>query len=80
MIILELNDTAIGLVHKNEYEDMGHMRDIVMAKMNLQRRKSNDKDVSHDAEKAALAIASLQEQVRRLILEKKELVEKLKTL
>jgi len=33
--ILELNDTAIGLVHKYADEDMGYMRDIVVAKMNI---------------------------------------------
>eukprot|EP01112_Ceratiomyxa_fruticulosa_P009940 TRINITY_DN260_c0_g1_i3.p1 TRINITY_DN260_c0_g1~~TRINITY_DN260_c0_g1_i3.p1 ORF type:complete len:379 (-),score=87.44 TRINITY_DN260_c0_g1_i3:91-1227(-) len=31
--ILELNDTAIGLVHKYELEDMKNMRDIVITKM-----------------------------------------------
>uniref|UniRef100_A0A6B2L819 ATP-grasp domain-containing protein n=1 Tax=Arcella intermedia TaxID=1963864 RepID=A0A6B2L819_9EUKA len=31
--ILELNDTAIGLVHKHTKEDMGFMRDIVVTKM-----------------------------------------------
>jgi hypothetical protein len=31
--ILELNDTAIGLVHKFEEEDMMHMRDVVRLRM-----------------------------------------------
>jgi len=33
--ILELNDTAIGLTHKYEAEDMAIMRDLAMSKMNL---------------------------------------------
>jgi len=33
--ILELNDTAIGLVHKYEEEDMQFIRDIVLTRMNL---------------------------------------------
>jgi synapsin len=33
--ILELNDTAIGLVHKVEDEDNGYIRDLVLAKMEL---------------------------------------------
>jgi len=32
-VILELNDTAIGLVHEHEQEDMNHMRDIVLLRM-----------------------------------------------
>merc|ERR1719204_1311624 len=31
--ILELNGTAIGLVGRHEIEDMGHMRDLVVAKL-----------------------------------------------
>merc|ERR1719317_1828729 len=31
--ILELNGTAIGLVGRHEQEDMGHMRDLVIAKI-----------------------------------------------
>jgi len=31
--ILELNDTAIGLVHKHEEEDMKFMRDLVLLRM-----------------------------------------------
>jgi len=31
--ILELNDTAIGLVHEHEREDMAHMRDLVLLRM-----------------------------------------------
>eukprot|EP01122_Echinamoeba_exundans_P001619 TRINITY_DN1163_c0_g1_i2.p1 TRINITY_DN1163_c0_g1~~TRINITY_DN1163_c0_g1_i2.p1 ORF type:complete len:294 (-),score=61.24 TRINITY_DN1163_c0_g1_i2:22-903(-) len=31
--ILELNDTAIGLVHQFEEEDMGYMRDVVIMRM-----------------------------------------------
>jgi len=33
--ILELNDTAIGLVHKYEIEDMCIMRDLVLTRMSL---------------------------------------------
>jgi len=33
--ILELNDTAIGLTHKYEVEDMTIMRDLALSKMNL---------------------------------------------
>jgi len=52
--ILELNDTAIGLVHKHEKEDMEYMRDIVIARMskifakNLEseQTKKEDTDVS----------------------------------
>jgi len=32
--ILELNDTAIGLVHKHADQDMGYMADVVIAHMN----------------------------------------------
>jgi len=32
--ILELNDTAIGLVHKHTDQDMGFMADVVIAHMN----------------------------------------------
>mmetsp|Transcript_18103 Transcript_18103/g.45954 ORF Transcript_18103/g.45954 Transcript_18103/m.45954 type:complete len:412 (-) Transcript_18103:114-1349(-) len=33
LYILEVNDTAIGLVHKYEDEDMDHMRDLVLMRM-----------------------------------------------
>lgn len=33
VVILELNDTAIGLVHAHEREDMEFMRDVVLARM-----------------------------------------------
>jgi len=32
--ILEINDSASGLAPKNEVEDMGHIRDLVVAKIN----------------------------------------------
>jgi hypothetical protein len=32
-IILEVNDTAIGLAHRYEKEDYGHMRDVVLTRM-----------------------------------------------
>jgi synapsin len=33
--ILELNDTAIGLVHRHAHEDMQHIRDVVMMRLAL---------------------------------------------
>jgi len=41
--ILELNDTAIGLVHDHEEEDMQYMRDLVTLRMQEKFPKSNPK-------------------------------------
>jgi len=47
--ILELNDTAIGLVHKHEKEDMHHMKDVVIAKMNkIFVKKSSEEKSSEE--------------------------------
>ncbi len=73
IIILELNDTAIGLLHRNEIEDMGFMRDLVVAKMNQAHREA----VKPEADQKNLEVLALQEQVRRLIVEKIKLAEQI---
>lgn len=75
LVILELNDTAIGLVHKHEEEDMKQMRDLVIGKMNLEVKKRDAAPAASAAQETT--IAALQEQVRRLIIEKKELQERI---
>jgi len=32
--IIEVNDTAPGLMYEHEEEDLGHIRDIVVARIN----------------------------------------------
>jgi len=52
--ILELNDTAIGLVHKYEEEDMMQIRDIVITRMDeaypAETQKSAGEEVKEDKE------------------------------
>lgn len=67
--ILELNDTAIGLVHKYEEEDMGFMADIVMAKMNSLfaslSSSSSSSSSSADSSLIASETSVLKEQIVR---------------
>jgi len=76
--ILELNDTAIGLTHKYEQEDMGIMRDLVLSKMNMlfapppsvlpsgsDSGPSNEKDVERKKTEAE-TIAELTERIALL--------------
>jgi hypothetical protein len=71
-VILELNDTAIGLVRRTEEEDMRHMREVVIANMNAQFSRKEGEDAG-----GAQEVAKLQEQIRALILEKLELQQQL---
>ena len=32
-VVLEMNDTACGLMYEHEHEDNGHIRDLVVARM-----------------------------------------------
>lgn len=74
--ILELNDTAIGLVHKYADEDMGHIRDVVVSKMNAEFCKSPGEDTNvenEDTKEMQNQIAALRSQLDR----EKKFVEKL---
>ncbi len=78
--ILELNEGAIGLVHKHEREDMAHMRDLVMTKLTTLGTPAVTAAVvapETASANAADAVAVLRQQVKRLILEKKALHEQL---
>ncbi|ETO21954.1 synapsin-2, partial [Reticulomyxa filosa] len=48
-IILELNDTAIGLVKRHEIDDMNMMRDLAIAKMKGDEQKDDYKAAYLDA-------------------------------
>jgi hypothetical protein len=77
--ILELNDTAIGLVHEHEDEDMGHMRDLVVAKMEqlfVQKlespRKSKRKEIATLKERLRVAeLEAERERSQRAVLTEK---------
>jgi len=62
--ILELNDTAIGLVHKYEAEDMTFMRDVVIMRMEEAFLLPNDK--TQTTENTQDEIKRLQEEVKQL--------------
>lgn len=74
--ILELNEGAIGLVHKHAQEDMMQMRDVVIAKM---AAITAGPPKEEEPNRSAQDVAILREQVRRLILEKKDLQELLQS-
>jgi len=64
--ILELNDTAIGLVHKHQKEDMEFMRDIVVVKMSaiygkkaVSEEQKMDEDIGALKEKIQVLEAQL---------------------
>jgi len=68
--ILELNDTAIGLVHKYEQEDMGFIRDIVMVRMAEAYPPKDDKGktketISEDLTSLKSEIEQLKAQLKR---------------
>jgi len=64
--ILELNDTAIGLVHKHEKEDMEFMRDIVVSKMStFFAKKSDEEKGTEDVSALKEKLQILETQLRR---------------
>jgi hypothetical protein len=77
-IILELNDTAIGLVHKYAEEDMKYMRDVVIMRMEQHFLKKNDAN-NHNENKSA-EVTALEEKVRQLELELQRANDKMKTI
>jgi len=66
--ILELNDTAIGLVHKHEKEDMLFMRDIVvtrMSKLFAKKEEPEEKEVQMEIGALKEKLEILENQLRR---------------
>eukprot|EP01125_Pyxidicula_operculata_P011922 TRINITY_DN3903_c0_g1_i2.p1 TRINITY_DN3903_c0_g1~~TRINITY_DN3903_c0_g1_i2.p1 ORF type:complete len:331 (-),score=67.88 TRINITY_DN3903_c0_g1_i2:90-1082(-) len=79
--ILELNDTAIGLVHKHATEDMEHMKDIVILRMSKLFCDQQNKSCIEDKLKQKLTPKKMKEMLDELQdLKKKRavLAEKLK--
>lgn len=70
--ILELNDTAIGLVHAHAEEDMGHMRDVVLMRMEEHFGKqaapvaASSSSSSTDLPTPGHDVAALEEQIKML--------------
>jgi len=58
--ILELNDTAIGLVHAHEYEDMCNIRDLVLYRMSQYFLKDGEEE---NEEQRIEDISIIQEQL-----------------
>jgi len=81
--ILELNDTAIGLVHKYEKEDMLHIRDIVLMRMKEafpDEEKPSVEDAKWLRDQLAQANSTIEretEEKNKLLLRVKELEESL---
>jgi len=81
--ILELNDTAIGLVHKHEKEDMLFMRDIVvtrMSKLFAKKEEPVEKEVQEETGSLKEKLEILENQLKREKERILKLEEHLKTL
>eukprot|EP01119_Soliformovum_irregulare_P022207 TRINITY_DN7550_c0_g2_i3.p1 TRINITY_DN7550_c0_g2~~TRINITY_DN7550_c0_g2_i3.p1 ORF type:complete len:129 (+),score=52.42 TRINITY_DN7550_c0_g2_i3:150-536(+) len=77
--ILELNDTAIGLVHKYEHEDMMFMRDIVM--MRLEEHYGQKKvEETRDVDELKQSVSLLKIELERERNEKEKLKQEIATL
>jgi hypothetical protein len=81
--ILELNDTAIGLVHKHEKEDMFFMRDLVVTKMSqlfsIQTTPDPNTKVTEDIETLKSTVSVLETEIRREKDKYDKLIENIKS-
>jgi len=78
--ILELNDTAIGLVHEHEEEDMQHMRDLVILRMQEKFSKEGNPradPVTENVEAIAEKLKLLEIQIKREQQNQQQLEKKL---